>query len=99
MNPHYAEVSENYMFADVVRRSCRAADAHPNVEILRLAIGNTTEPLVPIVIDGGTMPSKTSRTATIWDTATNGGNTNLRQAIAARYGARRDTPTTRAKCL
>ena len=89
VNPHYAEVSENYMFADVVRRARAFADAHPNVEILRLAIGNTTEPLVPAVIDGlNNAVEKLSRTATYTGYGDEQGNTNLRQAIAARYGAR-----------
>ena len=89
INPHYAEVSENYMFADVVRRARAFADAHPGVEILRLAIGNTTEPLVPAVIDGlKNSVDKLSRTETYTGYGDEQGNTNLRQAIAARYGAR-----------
>ena len=89
INPHYAEVSENYMFADVVRRARAFADAHPGVEILRLAIGNTTEPLVPTVIDGlKNSVDKLSRTETYTGYGDEQGNTNLRQAIAARYGAR-----------
>jgi len=89
INPHYAEVSENYMFADVVRRARAFADAHPDVEILRLAIGNTTEPLVPAVIDGlKNSVDKLSRTETYTGYGDEQGNTNLRQAIAARYGAR-----------
>ena len=89
INPHYAEVSENYMFADVVRRARAFADAHPDVEILRLAIGNTTLPLVPAVVDGlKNSVEKLARTETYTGYGDEQGNTRLREAIARRYAER-----------
>ena len=89
INPYYAEVSENYMFADVVRRARIFADAHPDVEILRLAIGNTTEPLVPAVVDGlKDSVEKLARAETYTGYGDEQGNTRLREAIARRYAER-----------
>ena len=89
INPHYAEVSENYMFADVVRRARAFADAHPDVEILRLAIGNTTLPLVPAVVDGlKDSVEKLARAETYTGYGDEQGNTRLREAIARRYAER-----------
>ena len=89
INPHYAEVSENYMFADVVRRARAFADAHPDVEILRLAIGNTTLPLVPAVVDGlKNSVEKLARAETYTGYGDEQGNTRLREAIARRYAER-----------
>jgi len=89
INPHYAEVSENYMFADVVRRARAFADAHPDVEILRLAIGNTTMPLVPAVVDGlKDSVEKLARAETYTGYGDEQGNTRLREAIARRYAER-----------
>ncbi len=89
INPHYAEVSENYMFADVVKRAKAFAEKNPGVKVLKLAIGNTTEPLVPSVVAAMQQAvEKLSRTETYTGYGDEQGNTNLRQAIAAWYGAR-----------
>lgn len=89
VNPHYAEVSENYMFADVMRRAKAFAEKNPGVKVLKLAIGNTTEPLVPSVV--AAMKQAVDKLGSLDTYSGYGdeqGNTSLRQAIAAWYGAR-----------
>ncbi len=89
VNPHYAEVSENYMFADVVRRAKAFAERNPGVKVLKLAVGNTTEPLVPSVVTAMKQAvDKLASRDTYSGYGDEQGNTNLRQAIAAWYGAR-----------
>ena len=89
VNPHYAEVSENYMFLDVVKRARAFTEKNPGVKILKLAIGNTTEPLVPSVV--AAMHASVDKLAARESYTGYGdeqGNTDLRQAVATWYGAR-----------
>ena len=89
VNPHYAEISENYMFLDVARRAKAFTEKNPGVEILKLGIGNTTEPLTPAVVTGlRAAVDKLADRATYTGYGDEQGNSNLREAIAARYQAR-----------
>ncbi|RCK79081.1 MAG: L,L-diaminopimelate aminotransferase [Candidatus Ozemobacter sibiricus] len=49
-NPHLARLKSRYLFAEIARRRREFAAAHPEVRVISLGIGDTTEPLVePIV--------------------------------------------------
>ncbi len=50
INEHYQKLTASYLFADIARRVAAYCQAHPQVRILRLGIGDVTRPLPPAVI-------------------------------------------------
>ncbi len=52
MNEHYGKLSAGYLFPEIGRRTRLFQQEHPEANILRLGIGNTTEPLTPAIIEG-----------------------------------------------
>lgn len=50
INEHYQKLTASYLFADIARRVAAYSQAHPEVRILRLGIGDVTRPLPPAVI-------------------------------------------------
>ncbi len=51
-NPFYDELAAGYLFPEIARRAQAFRAAHPDVELLRLGIGDTTQPLTPTVVAG-----------------------------------------------
>lgn len=89
VNPHYADISENYMFLDVTRKAKAFAEKNPGVELLKLGIGNTTEPLTPTVVEGLCKGvEKLSHRETYTGYGDEQGDARLRSALAEWYGAR-----------
>lgn len=90
LNPNYDRLAAGYLFPEIGRRAKAFAAAHPDRKILRMGIGDTTEPLPPTVIR--TMHERLDRLANR-DTYTGYGDTSLgeddlRSAIAADYARR-----------
>jgi len=52
INPNYDKLAAGYLFPEVARRVGVFAEKHPGAKILRLGIGDTTEPLTPAVVAG-----------------------------------------------
>lgn len=52
INPNFKKVEQGYFSTEIAKRAKPFIDANPNVEIFKLGIGNTTEPIVPSVISG-----------------------------------------------
>lgn len=52
INENYDKLASSYLFPEIARRTRSFSEKNPGVSILRLGIGNTTEPLTPIVIKG-----------------------------------------------
>ena len=50
-NEHYLKLKAGYLFPEITRRVQAFTDANPEVEIIRLGIGDVTQPLPPAVID------------------------------------------------
>lgn len=50
VNPHYAKLPGNYLFAEIARRVRQHAAAHPEADIISLGIGDVTLPLPPVVV-------------------------------------------------
>ena len=50
MNLNYMKVKESYLFADIRKRIDAWLQEHPEKRILRLGIGDVTQPLTPAVI-------------------------------------------------
>jgi len=51
VNPHYQKLPAGYLFPEIGRRVRAFTTAHPEARVIRLGIGDVTEPLVPAVID------------------------------------------------
>ena len=52
INKNYNKLQGAYMFGEVAKRMKDFVDKNPGIEIIRLGIGDTTQPLTPSVIKG-----------------------------------------------
>jgi len=52
INENYLNLPSNYLFSEIGRRTREFLAANPSAKVMRLGIGNTTEPLAPVVIAG-----------------------------------------------
>ena len=50
VNPNFLKLPGSYLFSEVARRIAAYSDAHPAAKIIKLSIGDVTQPLVPAVI-------------------------------------------------
>jgi len=50
INENYTKLKASYLFADIARRVNAFAQAHPDKPLIRLGIGDVTEPLPPVCI-------------------------------------------------
>jgi LL-diaminopimelate aminotransferase len=52
INPNYGKLEAGYLFPEIGRRVRVFQEKNPSARVMRLGIGNTTEPLTPTVING-----------------------------------------------
>lgn len=86
MNAHYRKLQAGYLFPEIARRTREFQQRTGVKEVLRLGIGNTTEPLSPAVIAGlhrGVERLASRETYTGYGDEQ--GNAALREAIVKRY--------------
>ncbi len=50
VNEHYQKLKAGYLFPEIGRRVRAFAAAHPDAKIIRLGIGDVTEPLAPAIV-------------------------------------------------
>jgi LL-diaminopimelate aminotransferase len=50
VNEHYTKLKAGYLFPEIGRRVSRFCAANPNAKVIRLGIGDVTEPLPPAII-------------------------------------------------
>src|SRR5919109_2401407 len=50
INEHYLKLKSSYLFSEIARRVREFQDAHPDARIVRLGIGDVTQPLPLSVI-------------------------------------------------
>ena len=50
VNEHYLKLKASYLFAEIARRIKAFQDAHPDANLIRLGIGDVTQPLAPVVV-------------------------------------------------
>ncbi len=89
INEHYRTLSAGYLFPEIARRSRTFLEEHPGRSLMKLGIGNTTEPLTPSVIAGlhrgvGKLASRDSYSGY----GDEQGNSDLRETLAAYYAGR-----------
>ncbi|MBX3441314.1 MAG: LL-diaminopimelate aminotransferase [Planctomyces sp.] len=51
INDSYLKLKAGYLFPEIARRVRTFAEAHPNAAIIRLGIGDVTEPLPPAIVE------------------------------------------------
>ncbi len=51
LNENFQKLQASYLFSDIAKRVKTYAEAHPDKKIIRLGIGDVTEPLPPACID------------------------------------------------
>lgn len=90
INSNYNKLSAGYLFPEIARRTGAFLDDHPDVEVMRLGIGNTTEPLPPSVIERLHHTVESLAAVETYTGYADGseGNLDLREAIAGRYAER-----------
>src|SRR3989338_7561170 len=82
-NPAYRNLTGGYLFPEIARRTKTFAEKHPGVKIMKLGIGNTTEPLPSSVIKGlKTGVNKLSSAKSYSGYGDEQGNNELRKKIA-----------------
>ena len=50
VNENYSKIKPTYLFAEIAHRVAAHSEAHPDAKVIRLGIGDVTEPLAPSVI-------------------------------------------------
>ena len=50
-NQDYLKLPGSYLFSTVARKQREFSDKHPDKEIIRLSIGDVTQPIAPVIID------------------------------------------------
>jgi LL-diaminopimelate aminotransferase len=87
INQNYNKLGAGYLFPEIAKRMRAFQDQNPGVQVLKLGIGNTTEPLPPSVIQGlrqGVEKLADQKTYTGY--GDDQGDKRLRDAIAGQYG-------------
>ena len=86
VNPHYGKLQAGYLFPEIAKRTREFTDKNPDAAVMRLGIGNTTEPLTPAVVAG--LHAGVDRLASAETYSGYGdeqGLTELREALVRRY--------------
>ena len=52
INQNYQKLAAGYLFPEIARRTSQFLKENDGAQVMRLGIGDTTEPIVPSVIDG-----------------------------------------------
>jgi LL-diaminopimelate aminotransferase len=85
-NQHYDRLAAGYLFPEITRRAKAFAEQNPDVELMRLGIGDTTVPLPRAVVEG--LTAGANKLAS-WDTYTGYGDYEgepfMRQAVIDQY--------------
>ncbi len=85
-NANYDKLQAGYLFPEIAKRTREFLAKNPGVTVMRLGIGNTTEPLTPTIVAG--LHSGVEKLANV-DTYTGygdeQGNLDLREALVKRY--------------
>ncbi|MGN0596478.1 MAG: LL-diaminopimelate aminotransferase, partial [Ruminiclostridium sp.] len=51
MNSHFLELKKSYLFIEIGKRVREYTAAHPNNKLIRMGIGDVTQPLAPCVVE------------------------------------------------
>lgn len=90
INEHYTKLKASYLFSDIAKRVAAYTAAHPDQPVIRLGIGDVTEPLPPACLEAlHAATDEMGRRATFKGYGPEQGYAFLREAIARHdYAAR-----------
>ena len=54
VNKNYLKLPGSYLFSDIARKVASYQEQNPEIKILRLGIGDVTQPLAPAIIEAFT---------------------------------------------
>ena len=93
INEHYTKLKASYLFADIARRVAAYEQANPARSIIRLGIGDVTEPLPPVCVAAlHAAADEMARRETFKGYGPDQGYAFLREAIAQHDYAARGCP-------
>jgi len=89
INPNFKKLPQNYLFSEIKKKKQEYLKKHPKAEIYDLSIGDTTQPIVPSVIEGLKRGvEKLAKRKTYTGYGQTEGNIKLRKAISKFYQKR-----------
>ncbi|MDR0670972.1 MAG: LL-diaminopimelate aminotransferase [Oscillospiraceae bacterium] len=89
VNQNYQKLRDNYLFVEIGRRTSAFLEAHPEADVIRLGIGDVTQPLCPAVVDAlKTASEEMGTVAGFHGYGPEQGYAFLREAIRDLYGTR-----------
>lgn len=89
INSNYKNLPQTYLFSEIAKKTKAFANENPGVEILKLGIGNTTQPLAPVIINGlMSGVEKLSNAKTYTGYGDEQGNLSLRKELVSFYKKR-----------
>ncbi len=87
LNKNYEKLAAGYLFPEIARRTNAFLEGKDDVEVLRLGIGDTTEPIVPAVLQGlHDGVDSLGNVETYSGYGPSEGISSLRSSLAALYG-------------
>lgn len=93
INENYLKLKASYLFSDIARRVAAYTAAHPNQPVIRLGIGDVTEPLPPVCIEAlHAATDEMAQRSTFRGYGPEQGYAFLREAIAQHDYAARGCP-------
>ncbi len=51
VNPHFQQLRGSYLFSEIARRTAAYQEANPQAALIRMGIGDVTQPLAPAVVE------------------------------------------------
>lgn len=88
-NLHYQELHDSYLFARIAEKTAKYCDEHPGTRLLRMGIGDVSQPLCPAVFAAlHEAVEDQARAETFHGYLPECGAPFLRETIAAYYGKR-----------
>ncbi|MDO8576873.1 MAG: LL-diaminopimelate aminotransferase [Candidatus Daviesbacteria bacterium] len=89
INANYNKLQSSYLFSEIVKRTKAFLKKNPGVQILKLGIGNTTQPLTPAIVKGLELGvKKLADTKTYTGYGAEQGDIRLRMELAKYYQKR-----------
>ncbi len=86
INKNYDKLAAGYLFPEIAKRTNLFQQNNPDAKVLKLGIGDTTEPLPPTVVDGFITGAKNlAKRETYTGYGDYEGNLELRQALKDHY--------------
>ena len=58
INEHFLKLQNNYLFSDIAKKVNSFKVTHPKDKIIRMGIGDVTQPLAPAVIAGESLSNR-----------------------------------------